>query len=228
MPLFKKRINAFIPHNASDERYAEQLGDPEERKRKSGFSYAYHKYFKGYAEREYIDEKGKKRIERIYVSNTYRHSMTDKKWVLLKLLYAFMFVFGAAAYITITAQSIAASFTWYVQMLVAIGAFSLFILLYTLVNYITAKRNLTVHDYEESSSDLKLRGVISAAACFLPAIGFIGYAIADKSTSGLVTAAELLIPSAVFAAMAYIEAKMVKYDIIPYEGDIPGDFTVLV
>ena len=229
---FKRKYDEFVSHNAySDNTYAGQTGDPMEAKRRSGFSRAYHRYFEGYAEREIIDADGKKRIERVYVLDSYKHRLDDRHWALLKAGYCVLFAVICTVYIWTVAAHSPFNKAFYVEVPEAAGAFSLFLLLYTLIQYVTAKRVMTIYDFKESSEKLLTRTIISAVLTALPLPAAAVYLLINGGTGegGAIAAfaAKDILTALLLTGWHLTEKKLVKYDRIPYDKDIPGDTVVM-
>ena len=224
----KDRVDKLTLGNAYlNQDNSEKAEDITERKRQSGYSSYYHKYFEGYVEHQVTDAKGKVRIERIYAGDTYRHKLTDKQWVLLKLLYVFLFIAACAVYVFTISRPFARRTEWYIRLPQALGTLILFVLLYTVVNYIIAKRDLTKWGFKESSNDLKLRTLFAAVGVVLPVPFQIVYVLINHAAENiwyeLLLIPGCLLSAAILMAMWYIEAKIVKYDTIPYTKDVPSD-----
>lgn len=214
--------NAYLnPDNS------ERAEDFTERRRQSGYSSHYHKYFEGYVERHITDEKGKVRIERIYAGDTYRHKLSTAQWVGLKLLYIAMFLASVVLYVFTISRHMAGYTLWYIKLAQALGVLILLLLLYTVFNYTIAKRNLTIYGYKESSGDLKLRTLFAAVGSALPILAqLVHIAVSfDAATLGdeLLSILGCALSSLILLAIRFIEDKVIKYDKIPCTGDVPSD-----
>lgn len=215
---FEERYNQFVSKSKYLDPKANRLsdvGDPEERLRKSGYSLAYHRYFEGYAEKKVVGPDGKTRIERTYVGDAHRHRMTDSQWVGLKIGYALCYLIAAVLYVAGTAQEIASNFTWYVQVAEAMGFLSIFALLYCLICYLTSKRLLDTHSYRLNTGFFKTLCLISAGTTLLAALLQIPAILLNggfSSPKSIATCVMLFLPPVLLFVMWYVETKKVRYE----------------
>lgn len=200
-------------------------GDITARLRRSGYSSYYHKYFEGYVEKQVTDSKGKKHIVRTYVGDYHIHSMTDKQWVGLKLLYAVLYLLACVSLIYGASRNNLANVTWFVRAGTGIAVVVMFIFLYTLVNYEIAQRKLTIWGYHETSETMKTKCLVALGAIGLSAFSQIVFIVmffkVINLSSEAVTLVFTIISALFMLAIYFIEAKAVKYDVVPSgnEGD---------
>ena len=222
----KKERNPFTGQKVDDTPV-----DTTERLRKSGYSSYYHKYFEGWYERPVTDKNGRQKIERIYAGDTYRHSLETSRWVLLKLCYLMLFLIAVGNYVSAAAQTITSVYAWYMVVAVAIGAFSLFLLLYTIVGYLMGQRNLTVWGYKETHEVLLRRCLTAVVGTLLPILPELVYSILNAGNGEWAGELQFMLrcicTAGVIAIIWYTEAKRVVYEVIPFEGELPSDAIML-
>lgn len=212
MALWKKPRDMTLGNAYTDQKNNEQAGDPEQELRQKGYSWAYHRFFEGYAERKVVGPDGKTRIERFFVGDTHKHRMTDSRWVGLKLLYLILYLLCAASFILITARKAPGNFLWYVQVGEAIGALSLLALLYMLIQYLSSPRVLDLHTYKQLTVFFKTLALVTAIATLLPPVGVLVHLILDGAAEEISLFLLMLIPPLLAFAMWFLEARIVKYD----------------
>lgn len=191
------------------------------RAKRSGYSSYYHKYFEGYMEQRMIGKNGKVRIERIYVGDTYTQDVSDKRWVLQKILFFALYFCGAAAAVLPNSVTWTGRADWYLEVCLAIGMLMMFLLLYVLIAYAMAKRKLTVWGYKETSQRLKTCAKLTAyvfAAAFLAQIVYVFI----NHLHGIYLLPLVFSPvaAALFYLIHYIESRLTTYTRIPYKGDL--------
>lgn len=128
-------------------------------------SKAYHKHFEGYTEVRVPKPNGKgTRIERVYTSDYYRQDLTKHQRIVLRLLYAVLFMCAVYLYVTSATLPIAINSTWYVALPEAVSIPFLFWILVAFLLYLLAAQDMTISDYRSSSQSL-LKATMGAAIC---------------------------------------------------------------
>lgn len=133
---------------------------------KNGYhSRAYHRHFEDYEE---VVEPGKnpkkKKIRRIYTGVYYIPQMTRAQYIRQKALYGFLYALALALFIACAAVSPGGDEPWYVVIPIAVSFLTFLALLRYLIQYLTAKRKLTVGEYNEGPVSMR-RSALVCAAC---------------------------------------------------------------
>ena len=150
-------------------------------------SRAYHKYFKGYAERRVPKSNGKGyKIERTYIGEYYRYGETDGIWILKKVLYGIIFAAAVACIIVAGVLHSEINFYKVVSAGQAVTVVATLYLLYRLILNLSAKRLMTIGNYEVSVLSLKTAALISAICCFaVTVLMFLYKLIATRTLTGV-------------------------------------------
>jgi hypothetical protein len=116
------------------------------------------------------------RIRRVYTGAWYRQDLSDRRRILLKLLFSTLFVFAAVLFIICSAQYVGSNQCWYVALTQAGGIVGLVWMGIGLFNFLTAKKNMTIAEYRSSSGTLRIGSMIAAisfAAAMLMTLLFV-------------------------------------------------------
>jgi len=125
-------------------------------------SAAYHRHFEGWSEYKEQDTNVKVRIRRVYTGAWYRQDLSDRRRILLKLLFSTLFVFAAVLFIICSAQYVGSNQCWYVAITQAGAIVGLVWMGIGLFNYLTAKKSMTIAEYRSSSGTLRVGSMIVA------------------------------------------------------------------
>lgn len=118
-------------------------------------SNSYLNYFEGYTEKQILDEKGKrKRIERIYTADYYRHAMTDGAWVKLKLLYVLLIAVCIALFFFCISRPLEANKIWFAAIIHGLTLICIGRIVWVLISYLSAGRRIKIGEYKASSAPL--------------------------------------------------------------------------
>lgn len=117
-------------------------------------SRAYHRYFEGFAERKYYDEKEKMRIDRVYVGNYYRRNVSDKHHKILRIQYVVMYILSLAAFLFAGTRGTELNTVIYVYIPVTLSLLAMLCLLIPLFYNLTAPREMIIRTYRDSSERL--------------------------------------------------------------------------
>ncbi len=117
-------------------------------------SRAYHRYFEDYAEKKIETDDGEVKMLRVYVGKYYRQDISDRARILRKTLYAAIYVIMFALFIIAGTRSIGSNSTRYIFCSMAISFLALLWLALPIFFYVTAKREMEIRSYRESSREL--------------------------------------------------------------------------
>ena len=125
------------------------------------------RYFEQY-EKEKVPRKNGKgtRIQFKYVGDFYRLAISDRRWKALKVIYPAIAAVFLGLYIYLALRPVSSNYSEYVGLFVILMVFPVYFLIYGIVCFIAAKRDMTIREYRES-----VRRVFwgSMAACILNA-----------------------------------------------------------
>ena len=192
--------------------------DEKQDKRGIWHSKAYHRFFEGYSEITVPNPNGKgTSIQRIYTGNYYYQDLPKGQRILVRGLYAALFLciaylFGSSAILPLACNSI-----WYVVLPQVVSVPFLFWIVIAFISYLPAKQAMTIADYRSSS--LALQKATSGAAiglggAALAVLVFIFFNLANEPLAELLCAAKYLAGGLLALALNRVEKK-VNYLIIP-------------
>lgn len=189
-------------------------------------SRSYHKYFKGYAERRVPKSNGKGyKIERIYIGEYYRYGETDSHWIIKKVLYGILFIAAIACIIVAGVMKSEINFYKVVSVGQMVSVVVALYLLYRLVLNISAKRLMTIGNYEASVPSLKKAALICAICCFaVTVVMFLYKLIATKSLIGvdwLVLGLEAL--GGILFLLIFVIERLRSVDTVENSAQMPED-----
>jgi hypothetical protein len=173
---------------------------------------SYHKYFEGTSETLVTGKNGKgKRIIRVYTGLYYSQDMTGKRRILNRLLFTGLYLGAAALFAFCASLETASNRTWYVTFPEALSFIGLFWMLYVLINYMTAPRDMTVGCYHSTSGPLIKSGRLTAISLGLLTLTQLIYALLsaeENRLSGLLSAAGFAASSAAVYAIGAIDSQI--------------------
>ncbi len=133
---------------------------------------AFHDYFDGYTEiMEPAATKRGFKVRRVYTAHYYRASLTDRQWLLRKVLYCTLYLLSAAALGLAAWQDTPCNYVWYCTMPQAMTLGLLALLLVSLINYAAAPRDLKLRDFKQGVRRVQLYSLLTAAGAALTALG---------------------------------------------------------
>lgn len=182
-------------------------------------SRSYHRYFEGYTEITRIQPNGRKKIERIYTGVYHIQALEKGKRLVLLLGYVLLWLACAALFALGAVQPVGSNQSWYTVSFQVVTVAMLFWMLCTLINYITAPKKLTIHDYRTTSGSLKRAGTASAIAAALSALTTLLYLLLhlqDNPSREVLCFVLFLLSSGASYAIARIE-KGIPYQEIASE-----------
>ena len=125
-------------------------GDLDKKPNNQG-SRAYKRFFEGYEEVTIPNRNGRGfRIKRIYRGGYYRQDITTCRWVLLKMIYAFLFILSFCFFANPALRSIPVNSVWYVTISQAVVVALYFWSVTVLCSYIVSGRNMTISKYKRA------------------------------------------------------------------------------
>ena len=112
----------------------------------TGFKHraAYHREFTGFSEIRTPSEKGRFKIERVYVAPWYRHNIPDRSWKLMKILFAVGDAVAIALFIIASVQGTIWNYSPVTAVMQALASVIYVILSVRIGFFIGAPRNMTI------------------------------------------------------------------------------------
>ena len=148
------------------DRYSRETSTPS----KPWHSSAYHRYFEGYTEREVVNEKGKVKIQRVYIGDWYVRDLDKKQRILLPVMLFLMLAAASALFVICAVQTIPANMTWYTAVCQFAAGMCLAWNLVAWIEYIASPRKMTIGDYNSSTVRFRRSSIASVGALFLCAL----------------------------------------------------------
>lgn len=178
-------------------------------------SRSYHKYFEGYSEHYQLDEKGRKKICRVYTGPLYCPRLSQKRRRALLLARFALFAAGAALFLIGSFQPAVCNLTFYSAIFQALSVLPVFWTFLGIWAHLSAPGELKIGEYKRSAVRLKKASAVSAVFLLAGATaallaGFLAAAKFD-ACSGL-CAALFFLSAAMFFALNRLESG-VKYDV---------------
>jgi hypothetical protein len=144
----------------------------------SGFhSASYHRHFEGYTETRGTGSDGKRKIVRVYTGAYYAQALSDKRRKQNRLLFAALYLGAAALFVLCASARIPSNAAWYLAVAQALSFFSLFWMLYVLIQYLTAPAKMEVGHYRATSGPIMKSSRTAAVTLGLLALMTLGNAL---------------------------------------------------
>lgn len=187
-------------------------------------SKAYHRYFEGYAEKYVTDDAGNMKVMRVYAGNYYKQSISDKARICVRLAYAVLFVFTAAAYVYAGVRAVSCIPSRYVELPIAVSLLLLIYLAMSVFYSLTASREMEIRVYRESSEALKRASLSSAIVLALSAVIDIVLALITNTefSSQLIVCIAVQLLSGISSMGIYLIESRIKYDVLPPKHPVPS------
>ncbi len=191
---------------------------------------AYHRHFEDWSEFEEQKTNGEVRIRRVYTGVWYRQDLSDRRGILLKVLFSTIFGFAAVLFIICSAQYVGSNQSWYVAITQAGGIAGLVWMGIGLFNYLTAKKNMTIAEYRSSSGTLKVGSnvaAISFTAAMLMTLLFVllQHKVIIFGREMMCAAGYLICGVAVF--IVYRIERKIRYIETPSKNDAPREAVIV-
>lgn len=157
----KKR--EYLPGDTTGE---SRGGDVDTGFRHSG---AYHAFFEGYTEQEVLDEKGRKRIQRVYTAPWIVEDLTPARRRRVRLLAWALYLAAAGVYLWCMTRRVGSNGSYYVAAAGLLTVIPLFLLFFALITFTIRKEKLTKYDYKNNTRKLKWLSLSGAVLMALTA-----------------------------------------------------------
>jgi hypothetical protein len=189
-------------------------------------STAYHRFFEGYSEVAVPRINGKGTIiQRIYTGNYYRQDLTNRQRILVRILYALMFLGIVYLFVSSATLPLSSNTTWYVVISQVVSVPFLFWIFIIFLSYLPAGRDLTIDGYRSSSLALKKATMSAAVSLGVVSLAMLVFVILNMSNmllDELLLIIKYLVGGLLALTMNRIECKL-KYLMIPSQNSAPVD-----
>lgn len=177
----------------------------------------YHSYWRGWTEVR-VDRPGKRfKIERVYTAPWIRQDLSDRAYVLYRLLYAFLTALAIALFAFSMTRPVGSNYCWYVALFGLPATIIMLIVFFSLIGYIKAKRKMTLYEHKVSSTRLKRVMVVFSALLAATGLATIVYLFLNRDDAPLLqlrgAVLDLLAAGSVFSV--YYMEKHMKYVDVP-------------
>lgn len=192
-------------------------------------SSAYHRYFEGFAERKYYDEKENLHITRVYVGNYYRRDIPDQRHRALKVQYLIVYLLSLAAFLFAGTRGTQLNTVIYVYVPVTLSLIAMLCLIFPLVHNLAAPREMIIRTYRDSSEKLKRVSVCAAGLQIVCALGTMAGMFCIPGQVGLkqfLSIAGFLV-SAVFLLWLWQTERCLEYETLPPRNTPPPRASVI-
>lgn len=172
----------------------------------------YRRYFEGYSEYKETDTNKKGKINRVYTGIYHRHLLTDKQHSCLKVSYCLLW-FGAVLFFLFAAtRYVSSNSVFYVTVPEALSVPGFGWMGWSLFNYITAGRNMTLGEYRYVKS-LKNASRFAAAMLTAAAAATIFHIIhVQKEILPELLCAAVLLLAGIMCLVVFIIETHVSYE----------------
>lgn len=179
----------------------------------------YHSYWRGWTEVR-IDRPGKPfKIERVYTAPWIRQDVSNRDYVLYRLLYGVLIALAIAVFAIAMSQRVGSNYCWYVALFGLPSTIMMFVMVWMFVVYAKAPRKMTLWEHRCSSIYLRRAALVFSILLAATALATVVYTLlnlADQPALQMLNVGLDLISAAGIFAVFRIEKKM-KY------ADIPND-----
>lgn len=184
----------------------------------------YHAYWRGWTEVQVNRLGTRKKVERVYTAPWIRQDLSNRDYVLVRLLYGLLLALSIVLFVFAMTRRIGSNYCWYVAMCGMPATILMIVTLWVFAIYIKAPRKMTLWEHRVSSTYLWRAAVVFSALLAATALSCVVYAALNpKDQPGyqlLNAGLELLSAGCVFAVFR-IEKRM-KYADVPNTNKAPA------
>lgn len=182
---------------------------------KSWHSTFYHSQFEGYSEHYKWDERGKKKLIRVYTGEYYRPVQTPPQRRLSAVLRVLLFLSGTALFLFGAALPAACNNTVYVTIFQALTVVTLAFVFMGLCNYLAVRGDFTIPAFTHGPARLKrwsLLGTLALFSCTVAAV-LSSFSGARPDTHSLISSCLFLAAGLCLLGFNRLESS-IRYDYI--------------
>lgn len=187
---------------------------------KTGKRYA--DFFEGYAEYA-LTEGNRKRVVREYVGDIYRQHISDRKAIVLRILYVFLELLCIASFAAALIVPSPANSCWYTMLIVMLAAFFIIKNAFSVAIYALSKRDMKVREYRKGPLSFKKNTFYLCISVIIELVSVLVMYLLSRNifpATEFVRCALLIFSCGLTLAISFIDSK-VKYEkIIPSQTQI--------
>jgi len=133
----------------------------------TGFKHrsAYHREFFGYSEIRTPAENGKFKIERVYVAPWYKHNISDRNWLLLKIADGAGCAAAIALFIIASLQNTVWNYSRVTGALQGLTAIALTVLMVRIIFFLASPRKMTTAQCNNTDTFMTRWTLVASLAC---------------------------------------------------------------
>ena len=150
----RNRVNAFMEKWLNFGQFpGSELGQ-----RETGFRHRnyYHKHFMGYTEVRRINAKGRVISERHYTAPWQRHALTDRQWVLNKVVYVLGVLISTILFLWALVQRVPSNSAALVAAPGFLSGLLMVLMWMAVFTYVSAPRKMTLWEYRSGKSKVEI------------------------------------------------------------------------
>jgi len=193
-------------------------------------SISYHNHFEGYAEYYVPKKNGKgKKIQHVYVGEYYSQDLTRLRWVLLRFLYAVLFLGGASAGIWGACIPVESNRIWYVNLPEALVLPCMFWTFLTFIAYLGAVQEMKKGTYRFAIQGIRIGALLTSVCLLLSAIATAAFTFLhqNKYDSQELLSMGLLFAAALVMFAIYLIERQIPYKVRENDTPLPSGSTIL-
>ena len=180
-------------------------------------SRAYHRYFEGYEESRRVNDKGKLKIERVYVGHYFRQNIGDRERILKRVLSFALYLAVLGSFLFAVTLDIRCNKAWYVVSSTVLSFLAMMWLAITLFFNLTAKREMEIRTLRDSSERFitasRLSFIFTALSAFAVAVHVT--LNPGKDLPETILCGVIFVLDSVMLFILYKMEKDLKYDVLP-------------
>lgn len=211
-------------------RWAQKQNRPTANEGKPYHSRSYHREFEGYAEREYLDKRGRTRIERIYVGQYYQLDSSDTGRRFLKITHMALWLCMLLFFLLGATVDSGSNRAWYVVVFEAVDIVLLFRLALKVLGMPGVPKRMEIRQYRRVTSELVLDTGITVVSFGITAVGCLLYLLTHLDSASvsdeLWTMCFYVVCGFIAFFERYVEKKQ-KYIVIPNQTELTEDITII-
>ncbi|MCD7745006.1 MAG: hypothetical protein LUI13_06980 [Lachnospiraceae bacterium] len=176
-------------------------------------SKGYHRYFEGWSEYREADEKGKMRLKRVYTGVYHAAKLSDRQRRIYHAGYAAAWLLSFVLYFLAVTRPLGSNACWYVAAPEALTVACLFWMGWSLFNFLTAGKNMTLGEYRYVDAVIKSSRYTFVAQA-LTAVGTLAYTFlsSGENLAGELGCTLVLLVCAILCLLVYLLESRVVYD----------------
>lgn len=190
----------------------------------------YHRYFEGYAEKDVLDgTDGKHHIERVYVMPWHYLAVSDKKRIMIRVLYVLLFILGAGLNITAGLNQGVSGSAFYVAFATFLSFIAMFFLAIAMFSYITGPKRMTAWEFKSGPARVRSRSKLCVYLIAIEGAMLVLFAVFNSNCDRLAMVLNVVLTALSafpFMTILFIEKKL-PYDLLENDNiEHKGSFVI--